>query len=347
MARLAAPLRSTHKAFARLLTYKLAETPVFQHIKTSQSAFHGLYSYKAFEDLWFRQGEALTARLNAQIHDLGVDNTPADLSELIASTFNTPELAPITACAARLHNLQFCLESLRPHEAALPGGKPGAEALLRTPSIATRPDNEPAHAALREWIDDSFGSVAELRSLLLNSALAIKGDGVTWLVAQASYSASSLRGGSQADLSFSTLAVVNTYNAGVVDDAVRLGQLSKLRQQRLAREEAAARRQRERSEIAGAPRLPAEPSLDAVPAPEDPAASTVLGSVEEAEEATLYLDRKLVPLLAVDASMRAYLHDYGVFGKLQYLDSVWRCINWDVVAERAPARFKPSVVFDR
>ncbi|GEQ71817.1 hypothetical protein JCM33374_g5503 [Metschnikowia sp. JCM 33374] len=347
MARIPRSLLGHKKVFTRSLTYKLPETPVFQTIRASETGFPGLYSHKAFNDLWFNQGEKLTARLNHEIQELGVTNTSADLNELIASTFNTPELRNITTSASKLHNLQFCLESLRPNESAqdaVPTTKPGVEALLETPSIETKFENEPTNEALREWIEDSFGSIAEFRTLLLNSAKAIKGDGITWLVAEASYSESSLRSGVQADLSFSKLAVMNTYNAGIVDDSVRSGQLSKLKQQKAAREEAAARRQQERNEMENSASEQPETADETTQVTHD---DTVLGTVEEAEEALLYSDKKLVPLLAVDASMKAYLADYGVFGKSQYLENVWRCINWDVVSERAPGRFKPSVVFDQ
>lgn len=331
------------KTLVRSLTYRLPETPVLQGLRASQVGFPGLYTHETLADFWFRQGDELTARLNAEINQRGVTNTPANLAELVAATFNTPELARVSSTAARLHHLQFFMELLRPHE----GGKivrPDAGALLATPSISTRVPNEPTHAALREWIEDSFGSIAEFRTLLLNSAHAIKGDGFAWLVAEASYAESAVRGGAQADLSFSKLAVMNTYNAGIVDDAVRLGQLSKLHQQKLAREESAARRLHDRAEQPSSSSPSPSTTSSASSSSHD---DTVLGTVEEAEEALLYLDKRLVPLLAIDASMRAYVPDYGVFGKQAYLENVWACIDWSVVAERAPGRFKPLVVFDQ
>ncbi|KAM9914673.1 hypothetical protein OXX69_000418 [Metschnikowia pulcherrima] len=355
MARFPRQLKSTHRVLTRALTYSLPETAQLESLRAAQQGFPGLYSEKTLNSVYFEQGKHLTARLNREITQLGVSNTPADLGELVAATFNTPELRPVTAAAAKLYNLQFCLESLRPAEITGTDAnvaRPGVEALFATPQIATRVNNEPTDETLRDWIIDSFGSVAEFRTLLINSAWAIKGDGVTWLVTEASYSASSLRSSAQSDLSFTKLAVMNTYNAGIVDDSVRSGQLSKLKQQKRAREEAAVRRQQERQSaengaVSAETTIEASESLESATKPAADAEDNVLGTVEEAEEAVLYSDRKIVPLLGVDASMRAYLGDYGVFGKRQYLENVWSCIDWSVVAARAPSRFKPSVVFDQ
>lgn len=315
----------------RSVSYILPAVPLLENLRVSGGEFAGLYSNKSINDLWFTRGQTIVNQLNTQLEENKVRNPPADLGELITLTFNKPELQGVYSQASLLHNLHFCLESLKPGNG--PITKPGEAALLQTPSIATRFGNEPRDDALNEWIRDLFGSVAELRTLLLNSAHAVKGDGVTWLVAQATYSESALRSGAGSDVSFNKLAVMNTYNAGIVDDAIRLGQVAKLKQQKAAKAEALKRKREE----AGAVELDAEA---------DSGADLVLGTVEEAEEALLYSDRKLVPLLAIDASMRAYLHDYGVFGKQQYLDNVWECIDWDIVAKRAPRRFKPSVVFE-
>lgn len=325
-------LRSTTRlnvTAVRSVSYMLPAVPVLDNLRVSGADFAGLYSNKTVADLWFTRGQFIVDQLNTQLEENKVRNPPADLGELITLTFNKPELLGVYAQASLLHNLHFCMESLKPANGQV--ARASATALLQTPSTSTRFANEPRDDALAEWIRDLFGSVAELRTLLLNSAHAVKGDGVTWLVAQATYSESALRAGAS-DVSYNSLAVMNTYNAGIVDDAIRLGQVAKLKQQKAAKAEALQRKQAEAGEE--------------VPEAKAQGSDLVLGTVEEAEEALLYSDRKLVPLLAIDASMRAYLHDYGVFGKQQYLNNVWDCIDWDIVAKRAPRRFKPSVVFE-
>lgn len=330
-------LRSTTRlnvSARRSVSYILPAVPLLENIRASGADFTGLYSNKSVADLWFTRGQSIVNQLNSQLEENKVRNPPADLGELITLTFNKPELHGVYAQASLLHNLHFCLESLKPSTGTVQRASPAA--VLQTPSTATRFANEPRDDALAEWIRDLFGSVAELRTLLLNSAHAVKGDGVTWLVAQATYSESALRAGAGSDVSFNKLAVMNTYNAGIVDDAIRLGQVAKLKQQKAVKADALKRKREETGTVDAAAAADADAQ----------ALGLVLGTVEEAEEALLYSDRKLVPLLAIDASMRAYLHDYGVFGKPQYLDNVWECIDWDIVAKRAPRRFKPSVVFE-
>lgn len=324
----------------RSVSYILPTIPLLENLRATNQNFNGLYLSETIQDLWFGRGQSIVDRLNTQLSENKVANPPADLTLLITVTFNNPALLGVHAQASLLHNLQFCLESLKPITAAdgqLRVYMAPESLLLQTPTTATEFSNEPRDEALVEWIVDSFGSIAEFRTLFLNSAKSIKGDGVTWLVAQATYSESTLRNVSGSDLSFNKLAVVNTYNAGIVDDSIRSGQVSKMKQQKVAKEAALKRKQQERREQDG---LDAEevvaPSRD----------SLTLGTVEEAEEALLFLDKKLVPLVALDASMRAYLADYGVFGKQQYLENLWDCIDWDVAAKRAPRRFKPSVVFE-
>lgn len=310
----------------RFVSYVLPAVPLLDSLRATSSEFSGLYSAKSVNGLWFTRGQAVVDRLNSQLEENKVRNPPADLSELITLTFAKPGLNGVYELASLLHKMHFCWESLRPSSNGVVS-KASVDALLKTPSIATRFANEPTDEALAEWIRDSFGSVAELRTLMLNSANAIKGDGATWLVAQATYAENT-----SDDVSYSRLAVMNTYNAGVVDDALRLGQVARMKQQKRARAEALQSRDASNE------------TLEEVS--ENGAETNVLGTVEEAEEALLFSERKLVPLLAVDASMSAYLGDYGVFGKQQYLDNVWECIDWDTVARRAPRRFKPSVVFE-
>lgn len=337
--------RGVTRRLTRSVSYKLPSISMLNDLKLSNEGLDGLFSARTLDDLWFKQGEAIVNRLNAGLAQKLISEPPSDLAELITLTFSKPELKEIYENALLLHNLQFVMESIKPNaEGSQRIQKPDVLALLKTPTIQTSFKNEPENPELRDWIIDSFGSIAEFRTLLLNSAKGIKGNGLTWLVAQATYSDSAMRASSglvEPDTSYNKLAVMNTYNAGIVDDSIRSGQITKLKEQNVAKREALKKRRQERLEIEGTDLV--EELEEETPKKEN---DTVLGTVEEAEEAFSYSDRKIAPLLAIDASMKVYLPDYGVFGKDQYLDNVWDCINWEVVAARAPARFKPSVAFE-
>ncbi|GME81980.1 unnamed protein product [Ambrosiozyma monospora] len=41
-----------------------------------------------------------------------------------------------------------------------------------------------------------------------------------------------------------------------------------------------------------------------------------------------------LPLLAVNVWEQAYVEDYGVTGKADYLENFWKCIDWEVVNKR-------------
>lgn len=336
-------LRGLGQHSRRFVSYNLPAVRLLDLLKSNKAGLPGLFSNKTVEELWYTRGQRLVDNLNGQIAKQKVENAPLNLEELINVSFSKPDLQELFTNASLLHNLQFYLESLQANEGRS-FTKADVSALFETPNSSVNIDNVPRDEALAEWIVDSFGSMIEFKTLLLNSAASIKGDGTTWLVAQATYSESAMRDGAKNGASFDTLAIMNTYNAGIVDDSMRSGQLTKMKYQKLAKMEAAQRRVLERKELAGQ-----EQEL-ATEAEEVQKTSTIqensLGSIEEAEENYLYFDRKLLPLLAIDSSMRTYLEDYGVYGKRKYLENVWHCIDWDVVASRTPPRFKPSMVFE-
>lgn len=329
------------------VSYTLPSIRLLDSFAVSGTGLAGLFSAKTVDDLWFQRGQGLVDTLNGEIIKQKVENAPANLDELIRVTYAHPDLQRLFTSASLLHNLQFFLETLKACDARQVA-RADVSALVRTPAIGVNVENEPQNDALAEWIADRFGSVVEFKTLLLNLAAGIKGDGTTWLVAQATYSESATRDGTSSGTTFDNLAIINTYNAGIVDDSIRSGQLTKMKHQKLVRQEAVARRESERKELVEGKELGGdrqETVQDAKTAATKRDENT-LGSVEEAEEAVLFSDRKLVPVLAIDASMRTYLQDYGVYGKRDYLENVWHCIDWDVVASRLPPRFKPSMIFE-
>lgn len=341
----------------RSVSYTLPIIPNLESIKLSEKNFSGLYSNKTVEELWFKRGQELINGLNQLLEEHQILNPPQDLNELITLTFNKPEFYGIYSYASLLHNLQFYLENLKPNDSGIIKFCDEFE-LLKNPDLNTQISNQPKDEQLKNWIIDSFGSLSEFKTLLLNSAKGIKGDGIVWLVAQASRSDSNLNENnaynqidSSSSLNYNTLSIMNTYNAGIVDDSIRSGQISKLKEEKIIKIASLKKKQEERKkiiqengeseELSNIEDIEFQKHLELSSIPSD----LILGSIEEAEFSTLYSDRKLLPVLAIDASMRNYLLDYGVFGKQQYLDNVWNCINWDVVAKRLPPRFKTTVEF--
>lgn len=347
LSRHGAPLRK-YDLFARSVSYTLPIIPNLESAKVGEQSFHGLYSNNSVNELWFKRGQHLIDGLNRSLQEHQIENPPSDLNELITLTFNKPDLSGIYSHASLLHNLQFTFESLKPNENKQIV-KSTESALLQTPNVFEEVSNAPTDANLNQWIIDSFGSLVEFRTLLLNSAKGIKGDGITWLVARASRSENGFLNHNSSDLTYKTLSVMNTYNAGIVDDAIRSGQIEKFKQQKAAKIEALRRKQQEKELISNSesstpsdevePEIVNETSTEFAGIPKN----LILGTIEEAEFATLYSDCKLLPLLAIDASMRNYLLDYGIYGKQEYLNNFWDCIDWDVVAKRLPPRFKATV----
>lgn len=332
------------------MSYNLPSIRLLDSFKSETGGLPGLYSAKTIEELWYKRGQALVDNLNSQVEKNKVENAPANLDELIRVSYSKPDLQDLFSSASLLHNLQFYLESLKANTDRT-FIKSDVSALLETPSTSVQVSNEPLNQDLAEWIVDTFGSMAEFKTLLLNSAASIKGDGTTWLVAQATYSQSAMRDGSNNGVTFDSLAIMNTYNAGIVDDSIKSGQLTKMKHQKYAKLQAADRRESERKEMGAKDaendlkHIDQESEIVKAAPVVNPMDEVTLGSVEEAEN-ILFTDRKLVPLLAIDASMRAYVEDYGLYGKRQYLENVWHCIDWEVVASRTPTRYRPSMIFE-
>ncbi|KAK6201493.1 Manganese/iron superoxide dismutase [Scheffersomyces amazonensis] len=347
------------KLSQRYLTYRLSRLPALEAIQSKKSDFKGLFSNKAINEVWFNRGEQLVDGLNQSIEQTfvtdGEHSLPNNLPDLISSTIHKPEFYGVYCYSTLLYNLQFFMENIRPSEnSAHKITKADSNSLLASP--LTEFNNEPRDE-LKKWINDSFGSLREFRTLLLNSAKGIKGDGVTWLVAESNISQTAINNGgtkSGRGPQFVNLRVVNTYNTGYVDDSVRSGQVNRLKQQKKVREaslkakqleiQEKEQQQQQQQQQQESPSK-SEQSIVKQETVEESIDELTLGTIEEAELNVLFNDKKLVPLLAIDASPRTYLLDYGVFGKQNYLDNVWECIDWDVVAQRAPQRTQ-SIIGD-
>ncbi|EDK44731.1 hypothetical protein PVL30_003744 [Lodderomyces elongisporus] len=336
-------------------THSLPVNQTLEILRATNADFEGLFTHKALNELWFKQGEQLIQNLNQHIaQSAGLLEHSADheptVEELLAITTNKPHLHNVHKAAGRLYALTSFFENLRPMQTPLSPVKierPSQEALFQTPTDDFI--NQPTDPNLVAWISSSFGSVKEFRNLLINTAKAVKGDGTVWLVAQSKFSHSNRPGASQQDYhhhpnhpnhhaspSFSELALVVTYNGGVVHDVERAGQLSRMREifkdkERMAKDE----------EEVGESK--SEKTTEALKSKKE-VNELQLGSVQEAEDRVAFSNRKLIPALAIDASPRTYLVDYGVYGKQKYLENCWECIDWDVVMRRLPERMHQKFV---
>ena len=323
-------------------SFSLPVNKTLEVLKATDANFEGLFSHSALDQLWFKQGNQLIQNLNQYlIQAANLEDKSYTLPELVAATINKPELYHIHKNASKLHNLQQFFENLRPLQQGAPFEivKPDALSLLETPNGSSF-GNIPTDEVLLDWINHSFGSVVEFRTLLINTARAIKGDGSVWLVAELTVGQNYLNRGSGVALSgftstpaFHNLAIVVTYNGGTVDDSERSGQIRRMKS--MLQENEAQPKSEEEVEEDEAKNEKSETELDEN--------ALKLGTAEQAELETSYLNKKLIPALSIDASPRNYLIDYGVFGKQKYLENCWECIDWDVVLRRLPPRSKQAI----
>ncbi|SCU80777.1 LAMI_0B03664g1_1 [Lachancea mirantina] len=281
--------------------------PSFEHL-SKDKGLPGLFSEKGLNTAWFDRAEYYTEKLNkltGQTHEKPLEN-------IILESAKSASKRDIFNYASLLHNLKFSFSTLHGNASPLLE-KPDAQSLLNTPDLSLKFQNEPSevgNADLRAALINSFGSIVEFRTLLLNSNLAISGDGFTWLVAR--QHSSSHAGGVSGAIEFDKLFILNTYNVGSPHNFNRVGHVHDLAKQ-LAKKEP----------------IPEE-DTDAPP--------FQIKSIEEAKQTEAYKNIVYVPLLAIDASPKAWLHDYGVFGKQQYLDRVWESTEWSQVEKRLPSK---------
>lgn len=323
----------------RNFSFQLPSISTLDQVKAANSDYDGLFKNSTVKQIWYERGQHLLDGLNQTMEDHGLDKTGTDLQTIITGLISKPQLYGVYSYSASLYTLQFFLESLKPNNTS-EISTPTADTLLKTPAL-NEYTNVPTNPVLVDWINQLFGSIDEFRTLLLNSARGIKGDGYVWLVAKLTVSGKT----ENTKYIYKELSVTNTYNAGVVDDGLRSGQVTKLKGQKQARLDNLRKRADELSQLEGSSTQNTELQAE-IAQLEDDINLKELGTVEEAEDITVYANKKLVPLLAIDASPRNYLLDYGVFGKNKYLDNLWESIDWDVVAKRMPPRSKQFFSID-
>lgn len=328
-------LRSSTKVLrSHQLQRSIYTLPELQHLdETKSQGLSGLYSPKGLETAWYSRGQHYVNNLNSAsqsgdasaVEPTGVSHS---LEHIISNFYNEPTKKQLYENASLLYNTKFAFDCLAPisdpAKQQLPE-KATAKSLLQSPSLNYKFPNEPLNKKLNDWLVASFGSIHEFRTLLLNSALAIKGDGFVWLAAEKLEKRTD---------QYEQLFILNTYNAGQPSSKASEA-LDNLRfLHKTTQEQKALEKQKAEGTNDGAESFASENTLST----EYGYKHTVFESLEEAKNTFYQNKRQLVPVLAIDASPKAYLYDYGVFGKKNYLDRVWESIDWDKVASRLPER---------
>ncbi|CAR25724.1 hypothetical protein ZYGR_0A02910 [Zygosaccharomyces rouxii] len=284
-------------------------TPTLEHLN-SGSGLKGLFSPQGLDNGWFSRAEHYTNKLNSLTN--GIEEIP--LEKLIYENAKSGVKRNIVNYATLLYNLKFAFSTLHGCPKELPNASDiDVKELLKTPELTLKYANEPLDTGkekLHSALVSSFGSIVEFRTLLLNSNNAISGDGFTWLVARrvASQDFDSQK------LEFDRLFILNTYNAGSPFNFNKKGHMDELKNQY---EKASKELDQEQQEFNAPLRSK---------------------SVEEARQMESFKDTEYLPLLAIDASPKAWLYDYGPYGKQMYLDRVWESIEWDLVESRLPEK---------
>ncbi|KAH3684282.1 hypothetical protein WICPIJ_004757 [Wickerhamomyces pijperi] len=278
-------------------------------LASSKDSIKGLLSTEGFQTAYTSRLDYHSAQLKNAITSKNYNNatTTQAYAEIHAKDSANKE---IFQHSSSLYNLEFAYKRLaenRDPTASI--GKPTVDALFETPKSNSLINNQPTGALLK-LIDSSFGSVEEFKTLLLQSAQAINGDGYTWVIAQLSAKSNAIK----ADLVITGLNIVNTYNAGSPLN---------ISSSQIANIERAVKAEKSKSE-----------KKELTP-------STVIMELDQIAQYST-MTSSIAPLVAVDASPKAYLKDYGVYGKAAYLENLWNSIDWDVVLADVEAFSKKS-----
>ncbi|CCH45431.1 37S ribosomal protein MRP1, mitochondrial [Wickerhamomyces ciferrii] len=279
------------------------KTPSISYIDENQK-IPGLLSEKGLENAWYKRAELYCEGLNHEIARSGL--APHDIDVLVKEYAKSPSKLNLFNNASLLSNLEFAFRSIgevRSSKTIDFNRKLDESSILQTPNLSQKIENLPTDDEFVKWINSSFGSMLEFKTLLLNSASAINGDGFTWVVAKKTKS------NDQKD-EYDDLFIMNTYNAGTPNNSIKFGQITELTKK--------------------LQELKNEHDIHTT-------TSSIL-SLQEARESSGYGDFELKPILALDVSPKVWLYDYGVFGKNQYLEQVWNAIDWDIVQRRLPTR---------
>lgn len=277
--------------------------------KFKENGIPGLLSAKGLDNAYYSRVGNHVNQLNEELTKLSMNGNAA-LDVLVQESATNPRTLRVFNNASLIQNISFAMATVGEVREENPNKgifKPDSKAFLKTPDLSLDVPNPPALGkALDTKLKQDFGSLIELKTLLIQSANAINGDGFTWLVARDNSYFKEEK--NTALKTASQLYIVNTYNSGSPTNFDRVGQLDDLRH-----------KYNRKNNI----EEPLSESTSAIP------------DFDEVEFSR-FQNIKYFPLLAIDASPKVWLHDYGVFGKRQYLEQAWKSIDWDIVEKRLP-----------
>lgn len=281
--------------------------------KYRESGIPGLLSSQGLQIAYFQRIDSHLTKLNDAIVKSSLPSG-VDLEVLIDENAKAAKHVDIFNNASLVNNISFAMKSLgdiREGSKEIPSSD--RTSIVATPDIFAPMVNEPIEPLLSH-IQKDFGSLIEFKTLLLNSANSINGDGFTWLVARDSNRFKEEIQRSDPTKMFDNLFILNTYNAGSPKNNGKAGHLTELKR----------RLQKGNDE-------------------KEELSTSTIPTFENAQETVQFEEVGYKPLLAIDASPKVWLHDYGVYGKRAYLEQVWKSIDWEIVAERLPEN-KVSVI---
>lgn len=282
----------------------------------------GLLSPKGLDVAWTQYQKHLIDKLNSLVETSAENLT---LFELVRNTDHNPDLAEINYYASQAYNNEFFFSSLKPStnrdaDVSPPTAKESRQVNIsssliynplpedhRADSYSSNNNNshtvsspeQQQRAAFRAAINDSFDSDIAFSELLVSRADAMFGNGYVWLVQAIPYGNANNGGlrsiGNSASNNGGGLFLVNTYNSATP----------------FAKQ-------------------PLEPSS------EDSHQNMRVNSLSaQGKVADLGKPPTLRPLLNVHGWQHVYLTDYGISGKRKYLENLFNCIDWSILAKRA------------
>lgn len=287
----------------------------------------GLFSSATTDDLWQNQVSSLVDDLefsikesiNGNLAKIASEKAPAvDLyHKLMQQTALDPRDSLVFNSASALYNLTLFFSSLK-HNVSNDVTHAPRASLLHTQDYTGIVGVPPADTVLLEKIVKSFGSYEEFVTLFMASAMALQGNGTTWLVLRSVEGNTSSSSSSDAFKNNAALAVVNTYNNGTPTTLTK-GQISAVS-----------------SHMAAA----AGGATGVVYKARESSDKILTAQEAQSVEPFEFIG---VPLFGVPSNPAFFLRDYGVFGKNAYLQNALRCIDWDVVS----ARFKSLITSEK
>lgn len=310
----------------RSISIRSASTRSLEHLSRDKP-IPGLFSVQGWQRGCFDRVDHYSAMLTNNIKGNEVLQNKS-LETLISECGLSASKRDIGSYASLIYNLNFAIASLKGCQLELPKNKPTREILLENPDLSLNFNNEPnvtGNTQLQDAIESSFGSLVQFRTLLLNSNLSISGDGFTWLVARIyKPKIQTMRSQVTGEVKFDELFVFNTYNAGSPFTMNKSNIMNNL-------DKEYKRLEKERNSKDG--------ETEKVQSNTPSSYYNEILSYEELKDSAIN-DTTYVPLLAVDASPKMWLHDYGVFGKKEYLNRIWDSIDWNVVEDRLPPKYE-------